>query len=206
MAARRGSWSLTCTCGRAPSGSALCACSTMISRVSGRASGTTTTATRGASSATGATDRRALATIWVSSSPDSGNDDAQIGRWERRHPDDDRELVSPAWGTVDLAVSDGVDELGVVLLVLEGVGLRKADHGRVEGSPLAEVGADGRRVAGGGVGASEDHSALTSELAQPRCHLLTRRDDLHVAELADVEVDARRGGPADEDVGRALDE
>jgi DMSO/TMAO reductase YedYZ molybdopterin-dependent catalytic subunit len=46
----------TCTCGRAPSGYTGSSCWTRTSQASGRASATTTTATHGFSSATGATD------------------------------------------------------------------------------------------------------------------------------------------------------
>src|SRR5215218_11052100 len=48
--------SLTCTSGRAPSGSGGSGCSTTTSRASGSRSATITTATRGASSATGGTE------------------------------------------------------------------------------------------------------------------------------------------------------
>ncbi len=55
-AARRGCSSRTSTSGRARSGCAGCGCRRPTSRASGRRTATTTTATRGRSSATGATD------------------------------------------------------------------------------------------------------------------------------------------------------
>jgi hypothetical protein len=69
-AARPGCWSPTCTCGRAPSGSAESGSLTRTSPASGKASATTTTATPGASSGSGATE-------------DGGSDD-QLGAVERR--------------------------------------------------------------------------------------------------------------------------
>jgi hypothetical protein len=56
MAGRRGCWCRTCISGRAPNGSAGSSCWTRTSRASGRAWATTTTATPGASNASGATD------------------------------------------------------------------------------------------------------------------------------------------------------
>ena len=47
---------------------------------------------------------------------------------------------------------DGGDELGVVAFVLVGVAAGEVDHGLGEPVALAEVGVDGHRVAGAGVG------------------------------------------------------
>jgi hypothetical protein len=41
-------------------------------------------------------------------------------------------LCHPAWCVVDLAVPDGFDELGVVVLALGGVGLRELHRGHVD--------------------------------------------------------------------------
>ena len=99
--------------------------------------------------------------------------------------------------------------------------LRRVGHGRagsaerrpkrIPPSPRrtsgpADVGVDRRCVTCRGMSACDDQAALPRELAQPRRHLLARRDHLHVAELADVEVDAPHPGASDEDVGGALDE
>src|SRR5215208_5947474 len=68
MAGRRGCWCRICICGRAPSGSAGSGCWTPTSRASGRAWAITTTATRGASSGSGATETEVAMTssnLWT---------------------------------------------------------------------------------------------------------------------------------------------
>ena len=80
-------------------------------------------------------------------------------------------------------------------------------HRRVaEPVPLPEVGGDGHRVAGAGVGPGQGLAAGGGELGQDGGDQLDRRDDLHVAELADVVVVAAERAPAHEDVGGRLDQ
>src|ERR671914_1387021 len=61
---RRDFWFRTCTSGRAPSGCVDSSWSTMTSRLSGRRAATTTTATPGRSTVTGATERVGSPVTW----------------------------------------------------------------------------------------------------------------------------------------------
>ena len=77
----------------------------------------------------------------------------------------------------------------------------------VESPALADVGVDRDRVAGAGVCSSEHSPALRSRTPRDAVRSGRRRGiDLHVTELPDVEVVRADRGPADEDVGRALDQ
>src|SRR3954451_1159981 len=112
----------------------------------------------------------------------------------------------PAQCGVHRAIADGVDELGVVAIVLAGVVVGELRHRCVERSAVADVGVNRRSITCCRMGAGEYSTTFLGELAEPPCDVLGRRNDLHVAELADVEVDALQAGPTDEDVGRALNE
>src|SRR6266511_2614911 len=104
-AGRRGCWCRTCTFGRAPSGCGGSGCWTATSRAFGRASATTTTVTRGASSGTGATDladrRGAGRSGQVDALADPGSGGAELARpcarpARRRAPDRRGRLLHPA--------------------------------------------------------------------------------------------------------------
>src|SRR3984885_14768120 len=109
-----------------------------------------------------------------------------------------------AWLAFGLARGDGVDELGVVEVILVGVAAGELADGRGEARALPDVAGDGHGVAGAGVGAGECAAAGGGELGKPRRDQLGARDDLHVPELAHVVVVALHAAPADEDVGGAL--
>ena len=73
--ARPGSWSRTCTSGRAPNGCAGCGCATPTSPVSGKTTATTCTETHGANSGTRATEL-ADRYRWRGGGPDAYGPDA----------------------------------------------------------------------------------------------------------------------------------
>src|SRR5215469_16039521 len=121
-------------------------------------------------------------------------------------PDD----VSDVAGGLGPAVFDGGLECGVVAFVLVGVGLGEVGDRLVEFAGAAEVGGQGDTVAGAGVGPGEGPSAHAGVGRHARGdHLLDRRGELPVLQLADVvvvvlSVGADHVGPAEEDVAFGL--
>src|SRR5438132_7272594 len=87
MVARRGCSSHTSTSGRAPSGSAASGWSTRTSRVSGRSTATTTTATPGGSSGTGATDIPQLLTWQIGEVTDLVQETPRVASLVLKMPD-----------------------------------------------------------------------------------------------------------------------
>jgi len=94
--------------------------------------------------------------------------------------------------------------LDVVSLVLVGVCLGESGDFGGEFAAFADVAVDGGGVAGPGVGPGQGLAAGGGELDQAGRDQLGGRNDLHVAELADVVVLAVQPAPADEEVGGAL--
>src|SRR6185437_10397895 len=87
-----------------------------------------------------------------------------------------------------------------------GVGVRELADRRGERGAVADVGGDTCRVAAAGVGLGQGLRAGCGELGQVRGDFVAVGDDLHVPELAHVEVELADAGPAGEQVGRRLDE
>ena len=87
-----------------------------------------------------------------------------------------------------LAPPDGGDQRGMVPLVLVGVATGEPAHGLGEHVALAHVGVDGLGVAGAGVRPGQRVAAGDAELDQDRGDQVGGGDQLHVAELAHVEV------------------
>src|ERR1700722_13336578 len=94
------------------------------------------------------------------------------------------------WSGFDSAGCDGLDQLGVVPLVLVGVGLGEPAHRGAERSPFAEVAVDGHRITGAGVRSGQDLTARGTEHVEPGRDQLRFGNDLHVAELPHVVVPA----------------
>ncbi len=107
----------------------------------------------------------------------------------------------------DPAGSDGVNQRSVVAGVLVGVGDGELPEALVEPAPLADVGGDGDRIAGAGVGAGQHAPARGGELAPGAARSAPRSGSPSCRGTG-----ARRSrlpadrGPAGEDVGRALDQ
>src|SRR5215471_7927613 len=102
---------------------------------------------------------------------------------------------------------DRAGELLVVLLVLVGVALREVGGRFVERVAAAEVGGDGDRVSGAGVGAGQGPPADAGVIGEPeRDHRLDQGGAFHVAQLAPVEVAVhiQALGPAEVDVAGGL--
>src|SRR5215813_7112224 len=113
-------------------------------------------------------------------------------------------------GRLGPAVFDGGLECGVVEFVLVGVFLGEVGDRLVEFVRAAEVGGQGDAVAGAGVGPGEGPPAHLGVDRHARGdHLLDRRGELPVFQLADVvvvvnPVGAYHVGPAEEDVAFGL--
>ena len=96
----------------------------------------------------------------------------------------------------------------MVALGLVGVGDGEVGDGLVEYVALAQVAADLGRLAGASVGTGQDMAAESAIVAHDgRREDLDYRLDLHVLELADIELPAHGPfGPAEEEVARRLHE
>ena len=92
----------------------------------------------------------------------------------------------------------------MVPLVLVRVATGEAPHGLGEYVALPYVGVDGRGVAGAGVGPGERVAAGNGELDEDGRDEFGGGDQLHIAELTDVEVTLPERPPTHEDVGGAL--
>src|SRR5262249_26709361 len=100
-----------------------------------------------------------------------------------------RRRRSDAFDRLDRAAAHGLDERGVVALVLVRVRLREGHQGLVERGAATEVGADGDRIARAGVRPGERPAADLAIDAQPLGPEGRRVEAaLAVLELAEVEV------------------
>lgn len=89
---------------------------------------------------------------------------------------------------------------------LVGVSYGKVTESFVELPSFTYIGVDRCRVSTAGVGACQDTAASGSEFNQTRGQDLGIGHDLHVAELAHIEVMAGVGGPTNENICGALDQ
>src|SRR5215831_8412132 len=102
--------------------------------------------------------------------------------------------LSDALDRLQASGPDGLYELGVVPFVLVGVVRGEAGDRVVELVAGAQVGGDGDRVPGPGVGPRQRPPADACVEGEPnRPHLLNQRRALHVAQLPPVEVAFRPG-------------
>jgi hypothetical protein len=98
------------------------------------------------------------------------------------------------------------DELEMVSFVLIGVQAGEAAYGRGKLLTFADVAGDGDRVSRACVGTGQCLATRGSELGKPGRDEFRGRDDLHVAELANVVILTVQRAPSDEDVGGTLDQ